>query len=98
LRKNSIPYAISFETPDGRRRRAGEDDRKGKGNRTLMSALRDLTEGKYRTGAIAHILAREFWSRGEAPTLTAFAVAWVRASREHPRPNPEWAFLSDRTK
>jgi len=42
-------------------------------------------------------LAREFWSRGEAPALKAFAAAWVRAAREHTRPNPEWAFLSDRT-
>ena len=142
-KKHSIPYAISFETPDGGRRRAGKDDRKGvmlgrvrhflttgavppetcfpaevvcfdpgreplaagdqlhygqydKGNRALMSILRDLTDGKFKNGAIARILAREFWSRGEAPTLEAFADAWVRASREHTRPNPEWAFLSDR--
>jgi len=142
-KKHSIPYAISFETLDGRRRRTAEDDRKGvmlgrvrhflttgavppetcfpaavvcfdpsrqllaaddqlhygqydKGNRTLMSILRDLTDGKFRNGAIARILAREFWSRGEAPTLEAFAAAWVRAAREHTRPNPEWAFLSDR--
>ena len=142
-KKHAIPYAISFETPNGRRRSAGEDDRKGvmlgrvrhflttgavppetcfpaavvcfdpgrkplaagdqlhygqynKGNRALMSILRDLTDGKFKNGAIARILAREFWSRGEAPTLEAFAAAWVRASREHTRPNPEWAFLSDR--
>lgn len=141
--KHSIPYAISFETPDGRSRRAGEDDRKGvilgrvrhflttgavlpetclpaavvcfdpcreplaagdqlhygqydKGSRALMSILRDLTNGKFKDGATARILAREFWSRGEAPTLQAFAEAWVRASRQHTRPNPEWAFLSDR--
>jgi hypothetical protein len=42
-------------------------------------------------------LAREFWSRGEAPTLKAFAAAWVRAAREHTRPNPGWAFLYDQT-
>jgi len=142
-KKHSIPYAISFETLDGRRRRTAEDDRKGvmldrvrhflttgavppetcfpaavvcfdpgrqplaaddqlhygqndKANRALMSILRDLTDGKFRNGAIARILAREFWSRGEAPTLEAFAAAWVRAAREHTRPNPEWAFLSDR--
>lgn len=142
-KKHSIPYAISFETLDGRRRRTAEDDRKGvmldrvrhflttgavppetcfpaavvcfdpgrqplaaddqlhygqydKANRALMSILRDLTDGKFRNGAIARILAREFWSRGEAPTLEAFAAAWVRAAREHTRPNPEWAFLSVR--
>jgi hypothetical protein len=27
--------------------------------------------------------------------LRKSAAAWVRASREHTRPNPEWAFLSD---
>jgi hypothetical protein len=25
-----------------------------------------------------------------------YASAWINASREHLRPNPEWAFLSDR--
>jgi hypothetical protein len=35
------------------------------GHRALMSILSDLTDGKFRNGAIAPILAGEFWSRGE---------------------------------
>jgi hypothetical protein len=68
-----------------------------KTNRALMAVLKDLTGGKFKDGAVARILARDFWSRGEAPTLEAFAAAWTRATREHTRPNPEWAFLSDRS-
>ena len=67
-----------------------------KANRAWMALLKDLTGGQYRNGAIARILAREFWSRGEAPTFKQFASAWLQATRDHTKPNPEWAFLSDR--
>jgi hypothetical protein len=71
----------------------GQYDKK---NRKLFALLKDLTNGRFEEGAIARILAREFWSKGEAPTLMEFATAWIQASTEHIRPNPEWAFLSDR--
>jgi hypothetical protein len=58
--------------------------------------LKSLSNGQFENGAIARILAREFWSKGEAPTLREYASAWIQASREHTKPNPEWAFLSDR--
>ena len=67
-----------------------------KNNRKLFALLKDLTNGRFEEGAIARILAREFWSKGEAPTLREFATAWIQASTEHTGPNPEWAFLSDR--
>lgn len=67
-----------------------------KTNHAMMTILKDLTGGKFKDGAIARIVAREFWSRGEAPALEKYASAWLRAAREHIRPNPEWAFLSDR--
>jgi hypothetical protein len=69
-----------------------------KGNRHLTALLKDLTGGHYRGGAIARILMREFWSRGTAPTFREFATAWLEVSRQHTRPNPEWAFLSDRAR
>jgi hypothetical protein len=69
-----------------------------KGNRNLVALLKDLTDGHYRDGAIARILMREFWSKGKAPTFREFAAAWLKASREHTAPNPEWAFLSDRAR
>jgi hypothetical protein len=62
----------------------------------LIALLKSLTNGQFKDGAIARILAREFWSKGEAPTLREYASGWIQASREHTRPNPEWAFLSDR--
>jgi hypothetical protein len=67
-----------------------------KTNRTMITLLKNLTEGQFENGAIARILARDFWSRGKAPTFREYASAWTHASREHLRPNPEWAFLSDR--
>jgi hypothetical protein len=67
-----------------------------KKNRTLIALLRNLTHGKFADGAIARILAREYWTRGDAPTLKEYASAWLEAQREHTKPNPEWAFLSDR--
>ncbi len=62
----------------------------------MTALLKDLTAGRFRNGAIARILARNFWSRGYAPTFREFASAWIEASTEHIKPNPEWAFLSDR--
>jgi hypothetical protein len=71
----------------------GQYDKK---NSRFIALLKSLTNGQFEEGAIARILARDFWSKGDAPTLREFASAWVQASREHTRPNPEWAFLSDR--
>jgi hypothetical protein len=67
-----------------------------KTSRIMITLLKSLTDGQFENGAIARMLARDFWSRGEAPTFREYASAWIRASREHLRPNPEWAFLSDR--
>jgi hypothetical protein len=67
-----------------------------KSNRTMNALLKSLTAGKFKNGAIARILAREFWSRGKAPTFAEFAAAWMESSKQHKTPNPEWAFLSDR--
>jgi len=67
-----------------------------KANRAMITLLKDLTGGKFRNGAVARILARDFWARGKAPTFREYARAWFRATKEHTQPNPEWAFLSDR--
>jgi hypothetical protein len=66
-----------------------------KTNRAMIVLLKSLTDGQFENGAIARILAREFWSDGKAPTFREYASAWIQASSEHLRPNPEWAFLSD---
>ena len=67
-----------------------------KTNHTMIAVLKSLTNGQFENGAIARIVARDFWSSGKAPTFREYASAWMQASREHLRPNPEWAFLSDR--
>jgi hypothetical protein len=69
-----------------------------KTNRAMITLLKALTQGKFRNGAIARIVARDFWSRGQAPTFNEYASAWLQAVKEHTRPNPEWAFLSDRAR
>lgn len=69
-----------------------------KTNQAMDTLLKSLTAGEFRNGAIARILAREFWSNGKAPTFAEFALAWKRASKDHTAPNPEWAFLADKAR
>jgi hypothetical protein len=69
----------------------------GRTNRAMIVLLKELTNGEFEDGAIARILARDFWASDTAPTFKEFAAAWRKAREEHNRPNPEWAFLSDRT-
>lgn len=69
-----------------------------KSNPTMIRLLRDLTGGQFRNGAIARIVAREFWTKGKAPTFKQYASAWLAANQEHSSPNTEWAFLSDRAR
>ncbi len=73
----------------------GQYDRE---NRAALSLLKRLTEGKFRDGAVARIVAREFWSRGEAPTFRQYAAAWLDASGKDSEAHPEWAFLADRAR
>jgi hypothetical protein len=62
----------------------------------VMRLLRDLTGGRFRDGAVARVLAMEFWTRGEAPTLGTFARSWTKAkSKEHRLFTPAYAYLTD---
>ena len=62
----------------------------------VMRLLRDLTGGRFRDGAVARVVAMEFWTRGEAPTLEEFARSWTKAKAEEYRLlTPEYAYLTD---
>ena len=62
----------------------------------VMRLLRDLTGGRFREGAVARIVAMEFWTRGEAPTFEEFARAWTKTKAEQQRLlTPEYAYLTD---
>jgi hypothetical protein len=62
----------------------------------VLRSLGDLTEGRFRDGAVARVLAMEFWSRGEAPTLAEFARAWTKAkAKQHLLLTAEYAYLTD---
>ena len=62
----------------------------------VMRLLRDLTDGRFRDGAVARILAMEFWTRGEAPTFQEFARSWTKAkTEEYLLLTPEYAYLTD---
>jgi hypothetical protein len=73
-----------------------------KTNRAMIGLLRSLTHGEFRDGAIARILAREFWTRGKAPTFKEFAREWSKANRKglglHLGLHPEAAWLTDRAR
>ena len=61
-----------------------------------LALMKHLTGGKFEFGAIAQEVLRACWSRNHAPTYREFAKLWQQAVIDHSRPNPEWAFLSDR--
>ena len=61
----------------------------------VLRLLRDLTGGRFKDGAVARILAMEFWTRGEAPTCEEFARSWTKAkAEEHRLLTPEYAYLT----
>jgi len=62
----------------------------------VMRLLRDLTAGRFRDGAVARVVAMDFWTRGEAPTFAEFARSWTKAkAEEHRLLTPEYAYLTD---
>ena len=64
----------------------------------MLALMKHLTGGKFEAGAISQEVLRACWTRGEAPTYSEFAKLWLKAREEHTKPNPEWAFLTDRAK
>ena len=60
----------------------------------VIQLLRDLTGGRFRDGAVARVLAIEFWTRGEAPTFDDFARSWTKTKSEDLL-TPEYAYLTD---
>ncbi|MBL8858721.1 MAG: hypothetical protein JNL28_09465 [Planctomycetes bacterium] len=73
-----------------------------KHNPVMINLLKRLTDGRFRSGALARILAREFWSAGKAPTFAEFAAAWSRANPKGlgiaDGLHPEAAWLTDRAR
>ncbi len=69
-----------------------------KHNPKFVALLESLTGGEFRTGMIARLVLRDFWTAGEAPTFKQFAEAWLRATAEHKEPRPEGAYLVDLAK
>src|SRR5262247_471006 len=60
----------------------------------VLKLLGDLTGGRFRDGAVARVVAMEFWTRGEAPTFEEFARAWSKAkARQYQMLTPEYAYL-----
>lgn len=68
-----------------------------KEHESVMRLLRDLTGGRFRDGALARVLAMEFWTRGEAPTFQKFARSWTqeKADQRLTLVTPEYAYLTD---
>src|SRR5436309_7138311 len=62
----------------------------------VLRLLRDQTGGRFKDGAVARVLAMEFWTRGEAPSFEEFARSWTKAkAEEHQLLTPEYAYLTD---
>jgi hypothetical protein len=65
-----------------------------KEHKGVIRLLRDLTTGRFRDGAVARVLAMDFWTRGEAPTFEQFARSWDK-TRTEDLLTPEYAYLTD---
>jgi len=62
----------------------------------VIRSLRELTDGRFRDGAVARVLVMEFWMGGKAPTLADFARAWTNANADRRRLlTAEYAYLTD---
>ena len=62
----------------------------------VIELLRELTDGRFRDGAVARVVAMDFWMSGEAPTIEQFARAWTTVkAEEHLLLTPEYAYLTD---
>jgi hypothetical protein len=61
----------------------------------IAKIMNQLTERKFKFGAIAQQVLHSHWSRGNAPTFQEFSSLWLKAQKAHQRPNAEWAFLTD---
>lgn len=62
----------------------------------ILRALGELTDGRFRDGAVARIVVMDFWTRGKAPTLAEFARAWTKANANKQRLlTAEYAYLTD---
>jgi hypothetical protein len=62
----------------------------------IIAALRDLTAGRFRDGAVARVLVMDYWTRGKAPTLSDFARAWTNANSDRRwLSTAEYAYLTD---
>jgi hypothetical protein len=64
----------------------------------FLALMKSLTDGTFEAGAISQEVLRACWTRSEAPTYHEFARLWMKAREDHTKPNPEWAFLTDRAK
>lgn len=67
-------------------------------NKKILSLMKQLTNNEFEFGAIAQEVIRACWTKGIAPTYSEFAKLWLSAKNTHNKPNPEWAFLTDRHK
>jgi len=63
---------------------------------TILQLMKRLTRGRFEFGAIAQEVLRGCWAEGHAPSYEEFAQRWLQAEADHTKPNPEWAFLTDR--
>jgi hypothetical protein len=62
----------------------------------VIRLLRELTGGRFKDGAVARVVAMDFWTRGEAPTFETFAKAWTQAkAAQDSLLTPEYAYLTD---
>lgn len=64
-------------------------------NKQILNLMKQLTNNKYKNGAIAFIILRNLWSKGKLINYKEFAKLWLKENEKHDKPNIEWAYLTD---
>ena len=65
------------------------------GHKGIENLLRKLSDDKFKDGAIARDVLRDFWTNGKTPTYKQFLHAWYKSVENHKQPKTEWAYLTD---
>jgi len=65
-----------------------------KKNKKMIALLEELTDGKFKNGAVARVLLRQYWTNGKAPTFKEFAQKWMNTPSDSLLA-PEYAYLTD---
>ena len=64
------------------------------GNPYILRLMEQLTDNKFKFGALSCLILRNYWSKGIAPTYKRFAKKWLVLNNKKLE-HPEWQYIND---